>query len=951
MKQLLLVLSALFSFSFLQAQKKHNITVVSVRSVAENTAKRTALLDRSVVNGIAFRNVGPAVMSGRVVDLEVDPQHPEHFYAAFASGGIWETHNNGNSFEPVFDHEVVMTVGDIAVDWKRNIIYAGTGENNSSRSSYAGMGLYKSSDNGKNWQHLRLEETHHIGRVILHPENPDIIWVSSIGHLYTDNTDRGVYKTTDGGKTWKKTLFINEKTGVIDLVVNEKNPDELYAAAWERDRKAWNFTESGSGSGIYKSNDGGENWQLITTGNNGFPTGEGVGRIGLALCKSHPETVYAVLDNQFRRPESDLQKKEKEGLSKAKLKSMSRDSLLQLDDKVIETFLRENDFPEKITARIVKEKIAEKKIEPKALAEYLEDANSMLFDTPVVGAELYRSDDGGKTWKKTHDNYLDDLVFTYGYYFGQVSVHNDNPDKVYIVAFFVVKSDDGGKTFKNINGSNQHVDHHALWIDPANEKHLINGNDGGINITFDDGKNWLRCNTIPAGQFYAVNVDMEKPYNVYGGLQDNGVWWGSSQSENGLDWQMTGENPFKTIMEGDGMQVMVDPRDNETVYTGFQFGNYFRVNKRTGESRYITPKHELGERPLRWNWQTPIWLSEHSSDVLYMGANKVFRSLKQGDDFAAISGDLTKGGKKGDVAYGTITTLHESPVKFGLLYAGTDDGNVWVSKSGNDWENITAGLPQNYWIRTVRASKYAEGRVYVCMNGYVSDDFSSHVFVSENYGKTWTRIATDLPAEPVNVVREDPLTENLLYIGTDNGLYVSLDRGKSCMMLNNHLPAVAVHDIVVHPRDHEMVIGTHGRSIYIANVKELQQLNTETMQKEIALFAIDKIRFSKSWGGSWSYWEEASEPDMYIPVWVKSANQPVKLVVKNDNNEVLFNWESKVVKGLNYILYHYECERENYGEQKMHKGKNGKYYLTEGKYSVEVSNGKEKEEVVFEIGK
>lgn len=917
------------------------------RTLEQNKSVREKLQNQSLVNGISFRSIGPTVMSGRVVDLEVDPQNPTHFYAAFASGGLWETTNNGITFTPIFDQEAVMTIGDIAVDWSHKIIYIGTGENNSSRSSYSGMGIFKSDNNGKSWTSIGLAETQHIGRIILHPTDKNIFWVASMGNLYSYNKERGIYKTEDGGKTWKQTLFINEKTGVIDLIVNEKNPDILYAAAWERERKAWNFVESGMNSGIYKSTDGGNNWNLISDVNSGFPQGDGVGRIGLALCKSKPDIIYAFLDNQTRKEKESPPEIKK--VSKQKLKSMTAIEFLALENKEIEDFLRENSFPKKITADFVKQKIKDKQITPAALAEYLEDANSLLFDTPITGAELYRSDDGGKSWKKTHENYIEDLVFTYGYYFGQVRVNEADPQQVYLAAFVIAKSEDGGKTFNSINGDNVHVDHHALWIDPVLKGHLINGNDGGINISYDDGKNWIRCNSMAVGQFYAVNVDMDEPYNVYGGLQDNGVWHGSSQNSIGDYWQMTGSYPFKSILEGDGMQVMIDPRDNATVYTGYQFGHYFRMNKNTGEMNYITPKHELGERPLRWNWQTPIWLSTHSPDVIYMGANKLFRSLKQGNDFVAISPDLTKGGKKGDVAFGTLTCVHESSLKFGLLYAGTDDGNVWLTKDGGtNWKAIHSGLPSDFWIRTVRASAFVEGRVYVALNGYVQDNFESMIYVSEDFGTTWNKIGLDLPMEPVNVLREDPVNENLLYVGTDNGLYVSVNRGKQFMSMNNGLPAVAVHDLVIHPRDAELVVGTHGRSIFICDVGALQKLNNETMQQSTYIFPVSSLTYSKHWGSSWSVWEKAMEPEVLFSFWALNSEE-VKLELLTEKNEVIFSKPIEAKKGINQWMYNLEV---NQGDLKFfHQGENKKTYLIAGNYTVKICSKTSCSETKLEITK
>ncbi|MFZ5552959.1 MAG: WD40/YVTN/BNR-like repeat-containing protein [Bacteroidota bacterium] len=918
----------------------------SAKDRTEGYKKREQLKKNSVVNGIKFQSIGPSVMSGRVVDVEVDPADPSHFYAAYASGGLWETMNNGTTFTPIFDNEMVMTIGDIAVDWKNKIIYVGTGENNSSRSSYSGTGVFKSEDNGKTWQHLGLEETHHIGRIVLHPSDKNIFWVAAIGHLFTNNKERGVFKTTDGGKTWKHVLFINEQTGVIDLVLNPADPNTLYAASWQRERKPWNFTESGPGSGIYKSNNGGEKWELVTSTTSGFPTGDGVGRIGISLCKAKPETIYAVLDNQFRRKEESKPKTKTDELTKEMLRKMSKEEFLKLDEKKIEAYLKNNGFPKKYTVSEVKNKIRSGMILPVALADYLEDANSLLFDTPVTGAEIYRSDDGGKTWKKTHDEYIDDLVYTYGYYFGQIRVSETNPDEIYVAAFVIIKSEDGGKTFRSINGDNQHVDHHALWINPEKKGHLINGNDGGINISYDDGKTWIKNNQPAVGQFYTVNVDMEEPYNVYGGLQDNGVWYGPSDYSAGSSWQMEGHYPYKTVLGGDGMQVAIDPRDNHIIYTGYQFGHYYRMNKKTQEEKYITPKHELGERPLRWNWQSPIHLSKHNNDVIYFCANKVFRSLNKGDDFKSISGDLTAGGKQGDVAYGTITCIHESPMKFGLLYTGSDDGLVYVSKDGgNNWTNVTGTLPKDLWVREVQASAFSEGRVYVALNGHTYDDFNSYLFVSEDYGKTWKKLGSDLPFEPINVVKEDPENENIIYIGTDHGIYVSLNRGNSFMAMSNGLPAVAVHDLVIHPRDKELVAATHGRSIYKASVKHLQLLNDSVMAKPVHVFSINEVKHSGHWGMKGNYWEKEREPAVMIPVWIK-GDCKVSLRVSDDSGKEIYNETKEYVQGINYLEYHLTSAEEN---EKMKKSENGKIYLIPGKYTIKITACSVSGETEFKI--
>lgn len=939
------IAAACWTATFAQPQPPFTPAAERIKSLAQ----RQKLIDNSILGEIPFTNIGPTVMSGRVADIDVNPADPTHFFVAYASGGLWKTTSNGTSFTPLFDREMVMTIGDIAVDWANNTIWVGTGEVNSSRSSYSGTGVFKSADGGKTWSHMGLGESHHIGRIVLHPNDPNTAWVAVLGHLYSPNKERGVFKTTDGGKSWTQTLSVNDNTGAADLILDPSNPDIVYAAAWERTRRAWNFTESGPGSGIYKSTDGGKKWTRLA----GFPSGDGIGRIGLDAAVVNGQTrLYAVLDNQTPRPKKTEEKKE-DILTKDDLRTMTKEQFLALDVKKIKKYLADNNFPEKYSADKVQDLIRKDKIKPSALVEYVEDANSLLFDTEVTGAEVYVSNDGGASWSKTHQEYLDDLFYTYGYYFAQIRVApGSDGQKLYNLGVPVLRSGDGGKTWKSINGDNVHPDHHALWVNPRRPGHLILGNDGGINISYDDGETWFKCNTPPVGQFYAIAVDHSEPYNVFGGLQDNGVWRGPSTYKASHEWHDTGRYPYRGIMGGDGMQVAVDTRDNNTVYTGYQFGNYFRIDLAREKSTYITPKHELGERPLRWNWQTPIHLSVHNPDILYMGANKLYRSMNQGDSFEAISDDLTKGGKKGDVAFGTLSSIHESPLKFGLIYAGSDDGLVWVTKDGgNNWTNISAGLPQDMWVSRVQASAYEKGRVYASLNGYRWDNFESFVYVSEDYGKTWVRIGKDLPLEPVNVVREDPVNPDILYVGTDHGLYVSLDRGQTFMAMYKDLPAVAVHDLVIHPKAKEIIVGTHGRSIFKAPVKELQQLNTETLAKPLVLFDIPKTRYREGWGNSWSKWGEPRVPEIFIPIYAKESG-PAQLSLLAGDDLTLKTWTADLKKGLNYLSYHLDFNSEvedaytaflNDNKKKaddpdveLKKGDNGQWYLRPGSYKLKL---------------
>ena len=948
--------------SSIYSQENNPVPFTTAEKRLESFKHRLELQENSLLGNVELKSIGPTVMSGRVVDIDVSPYDPTHFYVAYASGGLWKTTNNGISFKPIFDNEASMTIGDIAVDWKNSTVYVGTGENNSSRSSYAGTGIYKSTNDGIDWQHLGLTETHRTGRIIIDPNNPERIWVAALGHLYSPNPDRGIYKSSDGGKTWKLTLYIDDNTGAIDMVINPQNTDILYAALWYRTRKAWDFEESGSTSGIYKSTDGGDSWQLITKSESGFPTGDGVGRIGLAINPSNPNILYALLDNQYRREKKE--DKEKYAVTKELLRSISKEDFLKLNEDDLNDFLDRNDFPDKYSAKLILEMVEGGKIEPIALVDYLEDANSLLFDTEVIGAEVYRSNDGGIMWNKTHKDYLDDVLFTYGYYFGEVRVSPNNPDKIYILGVPILKSEDGGKTFSSINEENVHVDHHALWISPTRDGHLILGNDGGINITYDGGESWFKANTPPVGQFYTVAVDMEKPYNVYGGLQDNGVWFGPSNYVFDFDWYASGHYPYRSLMGGDGMQIAVDTRNNNIVYTGYQFGNYFRIDKAKRDYERITPRHDLGERPYRFNWQTPIHLSVHNQDILYMGSNKLHRSLDGGKTFVTLSGDLTKGGKKGDVPFGTLTTIDESPLKFGLLYAGSDDGLVHISKdAGYSWQRISNNLPQDLWVSRVETSHHDTGTVYVSLNGYRWDNFDAILYSSTNYGDSWIKLGLDLPKEPINVVKEDPKNENILYVGTDNGLYVSLDKGNTFMVLYKNLPAAPVHDIVIHPRDKDLIVGTHGRSIYIANVEHIQKLNTEVLNKQLHLFDIDAITFNKNWGNKSYRWSDLKTPEVEIVYYVNTRGNAI-IKITTEDGLLLKRIEDDSEKGLNFVKYDLtidstikedyfdflkEKTEENKDLKKLTVSDSQQVYLHPAMYKVEVEINGVVENIKLEI--
>ncbi len=929
-------------FALTKGQSQQPATSIQLQQQA--VLQKEQSLSNSIVKNIPFENIGPSVMSGRIVDIAVNPDMPSEFYAGYASGGLWYTNNNGTTFTPVMDNAPTQNVGEVTVDWKSGTIWVGTGENNASRSSYAGIGLLKSTDKGATWQNMGLIDSHHIGRILINPSNPDEVVVGALGHLYSDNEERGIYKTKDGGKTWKKTLFIDNKTGIIDIDNDPANFNLMYASAWQKDRKAWNFEGAGAGSGIYKSTDGGDTWQQLTN----FPSGDGVGRIGIAVYDEN--TVYAVHDSQFRR-EGDGKKSSSSKLEKDDFKTMSKEALLALDDKKLDDYLKRNGFQEKYRAANVKSMVRQGDVQPVDLATYLETANTQMFDTPVVGAEVYRSNDGGATWSKTHEGYIEDLYYSYGYYFGEINVNPSDAQDIYIYGVPIVKSKDGGKTFTSINAPNVHSDHHALWINPKNEKHLINGNDGGINISYDDGASWIKANDPSVGQFYFIQVDNEEPYNIYGGLQDNGVWVAPSTAQESRGWLQNGQYPWESIMGGDGMQVQVDSRDANIVYTGFQFGNYFRINRETGENKRFDIKHTLGEKPYRFNWQTPILLSSHNQDILYLGGNKLMRSMDQGDSWTAISPDLTHGGKPGNVAYGTLTSVSESPFQFGLIYTGSDDGKISVTKNGgSDWQVISNTLPKDLWVSRVVASEHKKERVYATLNGYRWDDFATYIYVSDNYGQTWKNISAGIPMSPVNVIIEDPIKENIIYVGTDNGAYVSMNGGESYNAFAKAasdkttapLPAVAVHDMKIQKKANHLLLGTHGRSIYRADLTPIQQVNTGANAQ---IFDIASVRSSGRWGNSWSSWSEPNEPNVAINYYTSNAGK-FSMVIKDEEGKEVQRVALLPSAGIN--VFNYDLSITEKGKKMLEKAnssldiqkaKSGKYYLPKGVYTVSLDGG------------
>jgi photosystem II stability/assembly factor-like uncharacterized protein len=868
-------------------------------------SRRQEMERTSIFKGLPFRNVGPEVQGGRIVDIEGVASQPDALLVAFASGGLWRTDNRGGSWTPLFDQESAITIGDVAVaDPDARILYVGTGENNSSRTSYAGTGLFKSTDGGQTWAHAGLSDSHHIGRVLVDPRDANVVYVAALGHLYTENAERGVFKTTDGGKTWTRTLFVDERSGAIDLVQDPKRPDILYAATWEKARAPWNFLESGPGSGIWKSTDAGATWKRLA---GGLPSGATVGRIGLALAASAPDTLYAVIDNQALRPEGEpFDEDTPPGeLTARRLRGLSREGFARLDDAVLDRFLKANEFPPKLKAKALKRDVKAGRITVDDLINYVKDANRDLFERDIVSTEVYRTDDGGATWRRTHEKRLEQVFYSYGYYFARIAVDPTNADRIYFGGVPFLTSTDGGRTFKGLDQRGVHVDHHVLYVDPRTPSRVALGTDGGLNLSYDHGQTWTKINNLPVGQFTTLALDNAEPYNIVGGLQDNGVMRGPSTYVPGK----SDPSAWKSIYGGDGSAVVIDPKDANVVYAAFQFGYAARLNLKSGERKRIRPRPELTpekkEPPLRYNWVTPFILSPHSREILYFGTNRLYRSFDRGDTWTALSSDLTSNREQGDVPFGTITSVSESPKRFGLLYAGTDEGKVWMTPDGGvTWTDVSAGLARDRWVTRVVASEHDENTVYVAQSGYRNDDFAPYLFRSTNRGQTWESLAARLPAEPINSVREDPKAAHLLYIATDGGVFVSLDKGATWDTLAGNLPNVPVHDLLVHPKEGDLVLATHGRSIYLTEAAPLRKLTPRIMGKTLHAFAVKTLEADPNRGYGDHPWITWPRQDVLvrIPYWSK-AGGAASVRIKDENGNVWQEQSGTGPPGLNVVSY------------------------------------------------
>lgn len=854
--------------------------------------QRVQMLGSSIFQQISWRNVGPEVQGGRVVDIAVAQKAKKKIFVAFATGGLWTTENLGQSWTPIFDNQSAYGIGDFDISPDGKTIWVGSGEANSQRTSYAGTGVFVSRDGGNSWKNVGLTESHHIGRVVIDPKNPDTVYVAALGPLYSQGGERGLYRTTDGGKSWTCILKGDDRTGCKDVVLDPRGNGVIYASMWERDRRAWNMLESGPGSAVYKSADSGKTWTKMA----GLPNGEAMGRAALAVAPSRPDTVYVFIDNQGG-DEGTGDKDEYQPdatLTLNRFRRMSAEAIRKLDEKELSRFLRPY-LPQDSKPDDVAKAVVQGELSKEGLADLMLKRDPNVFDQDVNQAQVWRSDDAGKHWIETRQ----DLGDHGGYYWNEVVVSPKDPMEVYTLGLLLLKSAHGGDSWESV-GRRNHVDHHALWIDPENPDFMLNGNDGGIYASFDGAKTWTHWNNIPVGQFTTIAVDNKTPYNIFGGLQDNGTMKGPSSYRPGF----SDPDSWTDIGGGDGSAVAIDPRgDGDSGYGASQFGAFYFFDLVSGARRGIRPRDVQGQDPLRFNWLAPILISKFQPDIIYVGSQRLHRSFDQGKTWEAISGDLTKNLPNGDVPFSTLTSIAESPFRFGKIYAGADDGSLkFTPDTGLTWEDISTPAPDR-WVTRVIASVHKDNRIYCTQNGYRQDEWTPYVWVSEDNGHTWRSIAANLPFEPVNTIREDPRNEDVLYVGTDMGVYVSLDRGSSWMAYGSGIPNTPVHDIAVQDKAEEIVVASHARSVWAVSTKPIHKLTKEIMEKEFHSFDLSVPSGRDRWPyrRSPEYADDTYQDQLVsTEVWTTVSGPGVLRLVDKDGKDVVSK-RVDVVKGYNFM--------------------------------------------------
>ena len=855
------------------------ITVLALVCFSLNAHGQNAEEIGKLFEKVNWRCIGPAVMGGRTVDIDVVEKTPWIIYAAIGPSGVWKSENNGITWQPVFHKENTVSVGDIAVVQSQpKIVWVGTGEATCRNSVTIGDGVYKSIDSGKTWTNMGLEKTRHISRIVIDSQNPAVVYVAAMGHLWGPNEERGIFKTVDGGETWEKVLFVNQDTGFADLAIDPSDSQILYAAAYEHRRLPYYFSSGGPGSGLYKTTNGGKTWKKLTKD---LPEGV-MGRIGIDVSRSNPDVVYALIEH--------------------------------------------------------------------------EDGG------------IWRSEDKGESWTRTCDDRTYKRVNFRPFYYSHIWIDPSDDKVIYVFSGGAFVSKDRGKKFKAISRGT-HPDHHALWIDPSNPLHLIDGNDGGIDISYDGGKSWHAIQHMALAEVYQIGIDMRNPYYVYCGLQDNGSWGGPSAS---LDSAGITNDDWYTIGGGDGFYAQIDPTDANTIYRNSQMNGLSRYDMRIGKSKTVRPMALQEEPPYRFNWNSPILISPHDPKTVYTGGNFLFKTTNGGHSWEIISPDLSTNDPEKQIDSGgpitldntgaeihcTIITISESPVVPGIIWCGTDDGNVQVTRNGGrTWKNVTENLPDlppNTWCSRVEASHFDPSTAYTAFDGHRTADYGTYVYKTSDYGETWTSITGNLPFGWIHVIREDLKNKNLLYVGTEFGIFASLDDGESWFSLKNNLPTVAVRDIAVHPRENDLIIGTHGRGVWIIDdISPLQEMSREVFESDFHLFGIRPTTqfLRSSRGESYSpkvYAAKNPSYGMILSAYFKTKpEEKPQVFIKDRRGETIFKLDLMKKEGL---------QRKTWNLQYIPKTKDGKKiaptgmgfvaapFVFPGEYTVEMAVGEQKME-------
>ena len=844
-------------------------------------------------SALRFRTIGPTIMGGRVAELAVVESDPRIFYVGVASGGVWKTENAGITFEHVFRDESTASVGAVAVAPSNpNVVWVGTGEPNNRQSSPWGNGVYRSTDAGRTWTHLGLENTHHIGRIRVHPRDPDVAYVAAVGHLWGPNPERGVYRTTDGGQSWENVLFVDDDTGAIDLAMDMADPKTLFAAMYQRRRRAWGFNGGGPGSGIHRTTDGGDTWTELTSG---LPEGD-KGRIGIDIFRGDGNLVFALVEADARGP-------------------------------------------------------------------------GQGFGQGGGKNGVYRSTDRGENWEQLSTTNNRPM------YYSQIRIDPNDPERIYLGGAALYRSSDGGRNFTPDAASTVHLDHHDLWIDPANSNHLILAGDGGVSVSWDRSDNWYQLRNLPIAQFYEIGVDMREPYHVCGGLQDNGSWCAPSDtwSNQGIrtrDWYNVGG--------GDGFFTVMHPTDPDIMIAESQGGFIARFDRGTRERVTIRPlvrptDDDEEERTLRWNWDTPILLSSHDDQVLYAGSNILFRSPDLGQSWEEISPDLTWNidrdtltlmGVAGDQPqmsrndgqsnYGNLTALAESPLDARVLYTGSDDGRVHVTRDGGaTWTDVTAnvdGVPPFTYVTRIVASNGAAGGVYAVFDGHRSDNFNPYIFASDDFGESWERITEGLPHTSLNALAQHPSAPHLLFTGSEVGVHFTIDGGAQWHTLANGLPTVPVDDLVVHPRENDLVVGTHGLGIWIMDdIAPLAELSSDVMGAAAHLFSVrPALSYNAHFPQGWTpgiYAAPNPPSGARIRYHLGADADSVKLIIRDRGGANLRELNGGGGAGLNEMIWDLSLVEDGPDGEPMNPGPR----VLPGEYTVVLATGADTLETTVEV--